>query len=172
MQVMKGNKVIVRWRMLENKTMNISRTQTQTYLKCSFASWNWSWPNCMKPACCRIRLCKICASRKGQKMRKSCLSLEKNTNDQVNQLSFTFYIKVQLSLLYHKTSIFIWPLTQMLHISHKKPKKTRCLLPGTSLWEYFSVLPLWGWAPPPLCDLPVGPGSVSQVAVVPGYTLP
>lgn len=123
MQVMKGNKVIFRWRMLENKTMNISRTQTQTYLKCSFASWNWSWPNCMKPACCRIRLCKICASRKGQKMRKSCLSLEKNTNDQVNQLSFTFYIKVQLSLLYHKTSIFIWPLTQMLHISHKKPKK-------------------------------------------------
>lgn len=42
-----------------------------SYLKCSFASWNWSSPNCMKPACWRILLCKICEFMKKEKRQMS-----------------------------------------------------------------------------------------------------
>lgn len=44
-------------------------SNSDSYLKCSFASRNCSWPNCIKPACWRILLCKICKCRKWQYIR-------------------------------------------------------------------------------------------------------
>lgn len=159
--------------------MDKSHTDSDSYLKCSFASRNWSWPNCMKPACWRILLCKICMCRKRQHMRQLCLLVQKNLVNNVIQSRLIVYIKdlspgkvIILTLSISDTTTISWPMNHTHTHTTSEVKTTHSLLPGTCLWEYFSVLPLWGWVPPPLCDWPVGPGSVSPAAGVPGHKLP
>lgn len=88
--------------------MKPTKPIASSYLKCSLASENWSWPNCIKPTCWRILLCKICGYRKSVRSHWTSTSsqIRKRTKKKnlLSWLSIWFEIKKQ-------TLLFTWNLS-------------------------------------------------------------
>lgn len=61
------------WRPDHKGILGNLATNTSNYLKSSLASRNWSWANCMNPACCRTLLYITCRERQGQSS-NSCMN--------------------------------------------------------------------------------------------------